>query len=61
MDTLGKRIKKARENAGLMQSQLASDIGVILGSCIAGAACVEKYYNAKVFFGAFSLKQVQAA
>lgn len=28
MDTLGKRIKKARENAGLMQSQLASDIGV---------------------------------
>jgi len=28
MNTLGKRIKLARENAGLMQSELASRIGV---------------------------------
>ena len=31
-----------------MNSDMASEIGVILGSCIAGAACVEKYYNQKV-------------
>lgn len=31
-----------------MNSGMASEIGVILGSCIAGAACVEKYYNRKV-------------
>ena len=31
-----------------MNSEMASEIGVILGSCIAGAACVEKYYNQKV-------------
>ena len=30
-----------------MNSEGASEIGVILGSCIAGAACVEKYYNQK--------------
>lgn len=28
MNTLGQRIKKARENAGLMQSELAAKIGV---------------------------------
>ena len=28
-------------------SETASKMGVILGSCIAGAACVEKYYNCK--------------
>ena len=44
-------IKAAGEaiaDAGLdMNSEEASEIGVILGSCIAGAACVEKYYNQK--------------
>ena len=40
---------EALADAGIdTDSEGASDIGVILGSCIAGAACVEKYYNAKV-------------
>ena len=40
---------EAIKDAGIdPESGEASDIGVILGSCIAGAACVEKYYNAKV-------------
>ena len=30
-----------------MDSEDASEIGVLLGSCIAGAACVDKYYNQK--------------
>ena len=30
-----------------MESEDAAKIGVILGSCIAGAACVEKYYTQK--------------
>ena len=44
-------IKAAGEaiaDAGLdMNSEIASETGVILGSCIAGAACVEKYYVQK--------------
>ena len=39
---------EAIRDAGLdMASEEASEIGVLLGSCIAGAACVEKYYNDK--------------
>ncbi|MCR4766986.1 MAG: beta-ketoacyl-[acyl-carrier-protein] synthase family protein [Saccharofermentans sp.] len=39
---------EAIKDAGLdMDSEAASEIGVLLGSCIAGAACVEKYYNDK--------------
>ena len=39
---------EAIKDAGIdMNSEGASEIGVILGSCIAGAACVEKYYNKK--------------
>ena len=39
---------EAIRDAGIdMDSEDASEIGVILGSCIAGAACVEKYYNQK--------------
>ena len=39
---------EAIKDAGIdMNSEGASEIGVILGSCIAGAACVEKYYNQK--------------
>lgn len=45
-------IKAAGEaiaDAGIdMDSEDASEIGVLLGSCIAGAACVEKYYSQKV-------------
>ena len=44
-------IKAAGEaiaDAGIeINSEIASKMGVILGSCIAGAACVEKYYNQK--------------
>ncbi len=40
---------EALNDAGIdPESGEASEIGVLLGSCIAGAACVEKYYNAKV-------------
>ncbi|MCQ2473536.1 MAG: beta-ketoacyl-[acyl-carrier-protein] synthase family protein [Saccharofermentans sp.] len=40
---------EAIKDAGLdMESDVSSEVGVILGSCIAGAACVEKYYNSKV-------------
>lgn len=39
---------EAIKDAGIdMDSEDASEIGVILGSCIAGAACVEKYYKQK--------------
>ena len=39
---------EAIRDAGIdMDSEGTSEIGVILGSCIAGAACVEKYYNQK--------------
>ena len=39
---------EAIKDAGIdMDSGDTSDIGVILGSCIAGAACVEKYYRQK--------------
>lgn len=39
---------EAIKDAGIdMDSEVASEIGVLLGSCIAGAACVEKYYNQK--------------
>ena len=39
---------EAIRDSGLdMDSEDASKIGVLLGSCIAGAACVDKYYNAK--------------
>ena len=39
---------EAIRDAGIdMNAGDASEIGVILGSCIAGAACVEKYYNQK--------------
>ena len=39
---------EAIRDAGLdMDSEDASEIGVLLGSCIAGAACVDKYYNQK--------------
>ncbi|WP_034449948.1 beta-ketoacyl-[acyl-carrier-protein] synthase family protein [Butyrivibrio sp. AE2032] len=39
---------EAIKDSGIdMDSEDASKIGVILGSCIAGAACVEKYYNQK--------------
>ena len=40
---------EALNDAGIdPESGEASEIGVLLGSCIAGAACVEKYYYAKV-------------
>ena len=39
---------EAIKDAGIdMDSEVASEIGVLLGSCIAGAACVEKYYKQK--------------
>lgn len=39
---------EALADAGIdMDSEEAANIGVILGSCIAGAACVEKYYKEK--------------
>ena len=39
---------EAIKDAGIdMDSADASEIGVLLGSCIAGAACVEKYYGQK--------------
>ena len=39
---------EAIRDAGIdMDSEDASEIGVLLGSCIAGAACVDKYYNQK--------------
>ena len=39
---------EAIKDAGIdMDSEDASEVGVLLGSCIAGAACVEKYYNQK--------------
>ena len=39
---------EAIRDAGIdMDSEDASGIGVLLGSCIAGAACVEKYYTQK--------------
>ena len=39
---------EALADAGIdINSEEASGIGVILGSCIAGAACVEKYYTQK--------------
>ena len=39
---------EAIRDAGLdMDSEDASEIGVLFGSCIAGAACVDKYYNQK--------------
>ena len=39
---------EAIKDAGIdMNSEDASEIGVLLGSCIAGAACVEKYYGQK--------------
>ena len=39
---------EAIRDAGLdMASEEASEIGVLLGSCIAGAACIEKYYHDK--------------
>lgn len=39
---------EAIRDAGLdLESGDAAKIGVLLGSCIAGAACVEKYYNQK--------------
>ncbi len=39
---------EAIKDAGIdMDSEEAAGIGVLLGSCIAGAACVEKYYTQK--------------
>ena len=39
---------EAIKDAGIdMDSEDASEVGVLLGSCIAGAACVDKYYNQK--------------
>ena len=39
---------EALKDAGIdMDSGDAAEIGVLLGSCIAGAACVDKYYNQK--------------
>ena len=39
---------EAIRDAGIdLDSGDASEIGVLLGSCIAGAACVDKYYSAK--------------
>ena len=52
---------EALADAGIdTDSEGASDIGVILGSCIAGAACVEKYYNAKVKGGKGDIDDLKA-
>ena len=52
---------EALADAGIdTDSEGASDIGVILGSCIAGAACVEKYYNAKVKGGKGDIEDLKA-
>ena len=57
-------IKAAGEaiaDSGLdMDSEEASGIGVILGSCIAGAVAVEKYYQAKENGGKGSLEDLKA-
>ena len=57
-------IKAAGEaiaDSGLnMDSEEASEIGVILGSCIAGAASVEKYYRDKENGGQGSLDDLKA-
>ena len=43
-----------------MNSEAASEIGVILGSCIAGAASVEKYYRDKENGGKGSIDDLKA-
>ena len=57
-------IKAAGEaiaDSGLdMNSEAASEIGVILGSCIAGAASVEKYYRDKENGGKGSIDDLKA-
>ena len=52
---------EALADAGIdMNSEDAAEIGVILGSCIAGAACVEKYYNDKCNGKEGSLEDLRA-
>ena len=52
---------EALADAGIdMDSEDAAKIGVILGSCIAGAACVEKYYNDKCNGKEGSLEDLRA-
>ena len=52
---------EAIKDAGLdLESEDASEIGVLLGSCIAGAACVEKYYNQKAEGGKGDLDDLKS-
>ena len=52
---------EAIADSGLnMDSEEASEIGVILGSCIAGASAVEKYYRDKENGGKGSLEDLKA-
>jgi len=52
---------EAIKDAGLdMESEDAEGIGVILGSCIAGAACVEKYYKEKCSGGEGDIEDLKA-